>query len=99
METISETRGLARSSRRGHGQAARLATSYTALMMWTLFKTVGTFSIFMDIHPLPNSQPGPIHGRKRGDAKAISTMSRMVSAPSSPVSEHSLCSDLIEREI
>ena len=71
---------------------------YMAFPAWTLLKTVGTSSIFMDSHPLPDPKSGAPRRTEAGNAKRDSTIHQMVSACRPPVSEKSLCSYLTERE-
>ncbi len=63
-------------------------------MTWTLFKTVGTFSIFMDPHLLPRFGLA-LRQAERRDAKSNSTIHQMVTFgpgefPGSPYARLSL---------
>jgi hypothetical protein len=69
-------------------QTSRPAPDQTALPAWTLLKTVGTFSIFMDLHPLLDPMPGAARLAEAANAKRDSTIHHLVSTNRSPISEN-----------
>lgn len=89
MESEGQDEGLAQPLGTVAGQTTRRAVNYAAFPALTLHNTVGTFSIFMALHLLPDPMPDARRRAAAGNAKRDSTIQQMVSAYGAPVSEKS----------
>lgn len=87
MEIKGQDEGPAQPLGKVAGQATRPAVDYAAFPALTLHNTVGTFSIFMALHLLPDPTPGARRRAAAGNAKGDSTIQQMVRTYCSPVSE------------